>query len=269
MNPIGTFIPLEMQTVRAGIPQRVVLRPGIHIEEVRTVPGRLIRGHGDPTCTIHVKHYGPHRYLHASEHLCPHIRAPGGLISRHNPKQQETSVALQNVERDWDFLERHRELIFDNRRIKMCDAPWDKVWALAEDIWTFRRIIQKPGGNDFSKSCPWSHPVDSIIYGSWCLGGAYALIGLCATLGYAAREISIGGHSQAEVHFEGRWNFVESIARFPPSGGVNMVRDNFARIRLDPFNKRYGFCEQQRAAYWETTTLTSMSPANPSFAIRW
>jgi len=255
MDSIGTFIPLEAIAQRAGIDHRAVLRPSIHIEEVRTIPGDLIGGEGNPKLTVHLKDAGPRRFAHRSLHLCPHTQVPMKILTRTDPPRQEVSVALQDKDKDWDFLERHRDLVFDTKRIHYHDSTWDKVWALAEDIWTFRREIQKPGGNDFSKACPWSHPVDTLIYGSWCLGGAYALVGLCATIGVPAREISICGHSQAEAYIDGQWCFIESIPRFAKDGGTNMVRTPFAEIRLDPFHEKYAFATEQRQAYWETVYL--------------
>ena len=262
MSKIGQFVPLEATVQRCGLPHRVVFRPAIHVEEVRTVPGEPIAGRGNPKVTVHLKDAGDQRYAHRSRHLCPHTEWPVRIITRHDPAQQETSVALQDQQRDWDFLERHRDLVFDNKRVQMADPAWDKVWALAEDIWTFRREIQKPGGNDFSKSCPWSHPVDTLIYGSWCLGGAYALVGLCATLGLYARELAMWGHSAAEVWIDGQWCFVDSIARFPTLGGKNMVRASFAEIRLNPTDPQYGFCAEQQEFYWETCNLSFKLPDN-------
>lgn len=262
MSSLGTFEPLKIVMQRAGIPHEVVMRPAIHVEEIRTTPGDEIAGHGNPKTTVHQPDAGPKRYAHRSLHVCPHTWIPDRIITRDEPARQETSVVLQDQQRDWDFIERHRDLVFDNRQIRMDDAPWDKVHALAEDIWTFRRVIQKPGGNDFSRSCPWSHPVDSLIYGSWCLGAAYAIVALCATLGYRAREIAIRGHSQAEVHVNGRWRLIESISRFPENGGENMVADGFAQIRLDPFSDRYTFADEQRETYWETDRLSFSAPDN-------
>ena len=252
---VGDFVPLELTIQRAGIPQRVILRPSIHIEEIRTVPGEPIAGNGNAGTTVHMKGVPSERYAHRSGHLCPFSSVPGTILTRQEPPRQETSVTLQDQERDWDFLERHRDLVFDGRRIQMTDPAWDKVWALAEDIWTFRREIQKPGGNDFSRGCPWRHPVDTLVYGSWCLGGAYALVALCATLGLRARELSIWGHSVAEVHLDGQWCLVDSISRFPKNGGCNMVRASFAEVRLDPTNPKYGFCKEQQETYWESYNL--------------
>lgn len=261
---LGAFVPLEVDLDRAGFVHRAALSPTIHIEEIRIPAGQLIQGHGNPKVTVHQKDAGPQRFVHRSLHLCPQVSVamPYHVIRPDLPARQETSVALQDQQRDWDFLARHRDLVFDNKRIQMADSVWDKVHALAEDIWMFRREIQKPGGNDFSKSTPWSHPVDCLIYGSWCLGGAYALMGLCATMGIPARELSIFGHSIAEVWIDGRWCFVDSIGRFPKEGGTNMLRESFGQVRLDPFNPAYPFCPEQRETYWETDILSTMYPDN-------
>lgn len=260
---IGNFVPLVLTIQRAGIPQRVVMRPTIHIEEVRTAAGEKIPGQSvGPGGTCYVPGVPAERYAHESLHLCPHVSVPNVVLSRDNPPRQELSVSLQDQQREWDFLVRHRELVFDDRRIQMADSAWDKVFVLAEDIWTFRRDLQKPGGNDYSRTCPWSHPVDTLIYGSWCLGGAYALVALCATMGILAREVSICGHSVTEVHLGGQWCFVDSIQRFPKQGGCNMVRASWAEVRLDPANPKYGFIPDQQNVYWESFNLHTRGSEN-------
>lgn len=255
MIGIGNFVPLVCNIQRAGIDQRVVLHPSIFLEEIRTVAGEKIAGHGNPKLTVHNKLLPSERYAHRSLHLCPHVTVPRTLLTRDQPARQETSVTLQDQQRDWDFLERHRDLVFDTQGIRMADSTWDKVHALAEDIWTFRREIQKPGGNDFSRSCPWSHPVDTLVYGSWCLGGAYALVALCATIGVPARELSIWGHSIAEAWVGGQWCTIESISRFPKAGGTNMLPVGFAELRLEPFDPSRPLADEQRETYWETDML--------------
>ena len=253
MTTLGQFQPLRRTVRGTDYGERTaVLVPAIEIHEVRSSPGEAIPGSGNPKGPCHQPDRGPKRYRHRSRHLCPHTKLQMGMPTRHCPERQEVSVALQDQRKDWDFLERHRDLVFDNKRIQLSDSAWDKVHALAEDIWMFRRVIQKPGGNDFSRSCPWSHPVDTLIYGSWCLGGAYALVGLCATLGIPAREVGMFGHSGAEVWIDGQWCYVESIQRFPEAGGCNMTRASLAEIFLDPFRAEYGFCEEQRQVYWQT-----------------
>ncbi len=262
MNDQTHFHPIRQQLQRAGIPQSFMLCPSIHIDEIRSVAGDSIPGHGNSKLTVHLADAGPERYAHRSLHLCPHTAVPCGLPGRDEPARQEVSVALGDKDRDWDFIQRHVELIFDTKRIQMADAARDKVHALAEDLWRFRRVIQKPGGNDFSKSVPWSHPVDAIIYGSWCLGASYAMIAMCATLGITGRELALRGHSTSEVHLNGQWHFVESIQRFPENGGNNLPGAPFAEIRLNPFDTAYGFCEEQQEFYWETCSLQFTSPAN-------
>lgn len=255
--------PLNIETSLGGQGFAVTapVQPAIHLEEERTVDGEPIAGHGDATAPCHVASRGPGRWAHRSLHLCPHHPPDLAVISRRQPAQQEVSVALQDRERDWDFLERHRDLVFQARGIRLDSPLCDKVQALAEDIWTFRREIQKPGGNDFKRSIPWSHPVDTLIYGSWCLGGAYALIGLCATMGVPAREVSMYGHSGAEVWMEGRWCYVESIKRFGEHGR-NLHDRGFAELVLDPYRAEYGLCPEQQAMYWQTWVQRISNPAN-------
>lgn len=160
-------------------------------------------------------------------------------------------MALGDKHKDWDFLERHRDLVLDNKGFSLHTSVADKIEALAEDIWRFRRVIQKPGGNTFSQCIPWSHPVDTLIYGSWCLGGAFAFVALCATYGIQARHVSMWGHSAAEVHLGGRWRYVESIQRFGENGN-NLPSASFAEVVLDPLNPEYGFCPEQQCVYWQT-----------------
>lgn len=259
---IGSFQPLTIDQEFLYGRYQAHLSPSIHIDEVRTVRGEKISGTINPKAPCHDPEAGPHRYAHRSQHLCPHTALDYTAITPEFPDHQEPSVTLQDSSRDWHFLARHRDLVFDNKRIQLADSPWDKIRALAEDIWTFRRVIQKPGGNTFEHSTPWSHPVDSLMYGSWCLGGAYALIGLCATLGIRAREISLRGHSATEVWLNGKWCFVESIQRFAENGGTNMVDASFAEVRLAPTDPAYGFCAEQQQMYFQTRFLSSMCPNN-------
>lgn len=256
------FEPIVTERQCAGTRHEFILVPSIHIEEVRSVEGEEIAGKGNPDLTVHHPEDGPNRYAHRSTHLCPHTTVPDRLISPELPESQETSLTLQDRERDWDFLNRHAELIFDTRRIRSDDSPREKVEALAEDIWQYRRVIQKPGGNDFSQSEPWSHPVDAIMYGSWCLGAAYAFVALCATQGIKARHLALKGHSASEVHLDGRWHYVENIQRFPENGGNNFLDAPFAVVRLDPTNEKYGLCEEQQEFYWDTSFLSFDSPGD-------
>ncbi|MFW6367359.1 MAG: hypothetical protein ACOC0L_01705 [bacterium] len=225
--------------------------PSVTITEERTEPGEEIPGEGSAKAPCHQPHRGPKRYAHESLHICPHVSIPQTMSTRNIPAQQEVSVALQDQQKDWDFLERHRDLVLDNKGFSLHTCAADKLHALAEDIWQFRRQIQKPGGNTFSQSIPWSHPVDTLIYGSWCLGGAYAFVALCSTYGIQARHVSMWGHSAAEVHLGGRWRYVESIRRFGEQGN-NLPAAGFAEVVLDPANSQYGFCPEQQATYWQT-----------------
>jgi hypothetical protein len=225
--------------------------PVVSIAEERTEPGEPIPGQGNDKEPCHQACRGPNRYAHQSRHICPHTHIEQAMPMRDTPPRQEISVCMGDTAKEWDFLERHRDLVFDNKGFSMHTPVAEKVAALAEDIWLFRREIQKPGGNTFSQCIPWSHPVDTLVYGSWCLGGAYALIALCATIGVQARHVSMWGHSAAEVHLGGRWRYVESIHRFG-TGGNNLPDASFAEIILDPTNPDYGFSEAQSQVYWQT-----------------
>lgn len=252
---IGSFVPLE--TVHQGScwKRRMLFSPSIHVQEQRTVTGDLVAGKEFRTSNAQWQRLGPERWAHRSRHLCSFTTTPPPFVipTRDDPPDQPHFFPTQ--QQDWDFWCKHRDLVFQGKGLHPAAPMWERVHALAEDIWTFRFNIQKPGGNDFSRECPWSHPTPTLMYGSWCAGCAPALIALCATLGVPARVVQVLDHAMVEAWIDGAWCLIDNVTSLAKAGGNMMLRGGLAEVLLDPTNPQWGFTDEQKGKYWEKTFL--------------
>ncbi len=250
--------PLETIQQGSSFKRRIVFSPSIHLEETRTVPGAEIAGadlRPQDKQSPQWRRLGRQRYAHRSLHLCPHTTTPPPFVipTRDDPPDQPHFFPTQ--QQDWDFWCKHRDLVFQGKGIHPADPAWKRVQALAEDIWTFRFTIQKPGGNDFSRECPWSSPTATLIYGSWCAGCGPALVALCATIGVPARMVQIVDHMLVEAWLEGRWCLIDNVTDLAKSGGNMMLHASLADVLLDPTNPNWEFIDAQKGKYWEKTLM--------------
>lgn len=255
-DEVGTFVPLETAFQGATWTRRFVVTPAIHIDETRTTPGDPVGGRGRRKSDAKWKRLGTKRYAHRSAHLNSFSRAPDLVTpTRTDPPGQPHF--FKTLDQDWDLWERHRDLIFQEKGLHPADPAWDRVYALAEDLWTWRFTIQKPGGNDFSRECPWSHPTTTLLYGSWCAGCAPALMALCSTLFIPTRMVQVLDHAMTEIRLGGKWSLADnatSLVKADPESPM-MTRAGLAEILLDPVNPDYGLTPPQQEKYWEKTEL--------------
>ena len=252
-DALGVWTPIETIQQGSSFKRRIVLTPSIHLVETRTVDGEVIDGAHLRESNAQWQRLGPMRFAHQSRHVCPHTTTPPPFVipTRDDPPDQPHFFATQ--QQDWDFWVKHRDLVFQGKGIHPADPMWDRVHALAEDIWQFRFTIQKPGGNDFSRECPWSSPTATLIYGSWCAGCGPALIALCATIGAPARAVQVLDHMMVEVWMDGQWCLVDNVTSFASDGGAMMLHATLADVLLDPTNPQWGFIPAQQGKYWEKT----------------
>ena len=254
MSGDAAFRPLEAVFQGTTWCRAIALTPAIHIDETRTVRGESIAGgHLRQSTGAWVK-LGKERYAHRSQHLNPHARPPPlQTPTRHDPSWQPHF--FKTLDHDWDLWDKHRDLIFENKGLRPVAATWDKVLALAEDLWTFRFTIQNPGGNDFSRQCPMSHPTPTIMYGSWCAGCAPTLVALCATLFIPARMVQVFDHALAEVWIDGRWCLADNSTTMWKGTNEMMSRASLAEILLNPLDPARHFTDEQRGKFWEKTAM--------------
>jgi hypothetical protein len=253
------WLPLETIQQGSTFKRRVVLSPSIHLEETRKVEGRLIDGaqyRPEDKQKPEWKRLGRERYAHSSRHLCTQTTTPPPFVipTRNDPPDQPHFFANQQL--DWDFWEKHRDLVFQGAGIHPADPAWKRVHALAEDIWNFRFIIQKPGGNDFSREVPWSSPTATLIYGSWCAGCGPALVALCATIGVPARMVSVVDHMMVEAWLEDRWCLIDNATHLAKAGGNMMLKASLAEVLLNPTSDAWNFIDEQKGKYWEKPFMT-------------
>ncbi len=254
----GNWLPLETVQQGSSFKRRIVLSPSIHIEETRTSAGSEIAGaelRPKEGQSAQWQRLGRQRYAHHSLHVCPHTKTPPPFVipTRDDPPDQ--SHFFDTQQQDWRFWEKHRDLVFQGKGIHPADPIWDRVHALAEDIWTFRYTIQKPGGNNFSREMPWSHPTTALIYGSWCAGCAPALCALCATIGVPTRMVQIVDHMMVEAWLQDRWCLIDNVTDFAQAGGNMMLRGSLADVLLDPTREEWEFIDKQKGKYWEKTIM--------------
>lgn len=253
MDPLAPARPLAVTLQGRTFSRTVPVSPSISLLEQRTIEGDLIDGaqHNKPKEPWN--RLGEQRFAHRSRHVCPHAYDPDPwfIPTEDNPPDQPKFFPTQ--QQDWWFWRKHRDLIFQGKGIHPADAMWDRVHALAEDFWTYRFDIRKPGGNDFSREMPWNHPSLAIIYGSWCAGCAPALAALCSTIGAPTRTVQILDHAMVEVWIDGQWCVADNVIALAKEGGNMMVRATLAELLLEPTNPAWEFTPTQQGKYWQKT----------------
>ncbi len=253
MEGMSEAVPLETIHQGSTFKQRVVKIPSIHLQETRTVEGTVIEGKGNRESSAQWQRLGNERFAHRSRHLCTQTHTPTPFLipTPDDPPDQPHFFATQ--QQDWDLWKKHKDLVFQGKGLHPADPMWERVYALAEDIWTFRRVIQKPGGNDFSRECPWSSPTAALLYGSWCAGAGPLTTALCATLGVPARMVQVFDHMMTEVRVDGMWCLVDSAVKIHKAGGNMMLHASLADVLLEPTNPAWEFVQEQQETFWEKT----------------
>ena len=244
---------LEFQPVQQEIrgdhwSRQVFVRPAFHLEEITIAPAEEIPGY-PPEAEINPDWRGAprQRFRHRSLHRAPRGEMPGGFFQRGDARP--VSRTFGDCERDWDFIIQHRDKVLRGAGLGDSSPAIDKVRALAEDIWRCRRAIRQPG-LDLTQETPWSHPADTLCYGSWCVGAANAMVALCATLGISARTCGVFDHTMSEVLIDGKWIFVENASSWLETGGVSVFDTNWASVISSP-QRQPGCSVKQRMRYWE------------------
>ena len=231
--------------------------PSIYVDEVRKTPGEAIPGSELGDVDNQWQTLGPERYAHRSAHLNPHVEPmPWKTPTRDDPPDQPHFLKRQ--QHDWDLWEKHRDLVFERKQLQHVDSVWDRVAALAEDIYRYRFTIQQPGGNGNPKGGHWtpmSHPTPTIAYGSWCAGCAPTLVALCATMYVPARMVQILDHAMAEVLVGGQWCLADNSTNMWNGENEMFSRASLAEILLEPTSERFDFTDAQRYKFWQRTAM--------------
>lgn len=238
------------------IPWCVTLQysPSIYIDEVRKEAGSRIAGGELGDVENKWMGLGAERYAHGSGHLNPHAEPMAWATpTRDEPSDQPHFFKHQH--HDWDLWEKHRDLIFEGKGLGRSDSVWERVSALAEDMYRYRFTIQHPGGNPKGPWTPMSHPTPTIMYGSWCAGCAPTLVALCSTMYVPARMVQVLDHAMTEVLIEGRWCLADNSTNMWTGENEMFSRASLAEILLDPTSERFDFTDAQRYKFWQRTAM--------------
>ena len=237
------FVPVEKTFRGDGWSVSAAMQPAIHVEEFVARPGEPIPPSPPPAG---VSERPVERYRHRTRHLAPPRQTPQGFFTREQPRP--VSRTFGDVGRDWDFVVQHRDKVLAGAGVTAASSDRDKVHALAEDIWKFRRQIRQPGV-DLRTEEPWSHPADTLCYGSWCVGAGNAMVALCNTLRIPARLVGVNDHTMSEVWLDGAWRFVENAGTWLEGGGECLQERNWAQVIADPHGGGPGITDAQRYRY--------------------
>jgi len=253
-NPDDNLAPILVTTQHDPWRATLQFSPSIYIDEVRAEAGTPIAGGELGEVDNQWKRLGPARYAHRSAHLNPHVEPmPWWTPTRDEPADQPRFFKHQH--HDWDLWEKHRDLIFQTKGLRLIDPAWDRVAALAEDMYRYRFTIQHPGGNPKGPWTPMSHPTPTIIYGSWCAGCAPTLAALCSTMHIPARMVQILDHAMTEVLIDGRWCLADNSTNMWTGENEMFSRASLAEILLDPTSERFEFTDAQRYKFWQRTAM--------------
>jgi hypothetical protein len=258
-NPSSNWQPMTFDLDGSTWTRTLHIIPAITIDETRTVAGETIAGghlaNGvSPVWDI----LGPERYAHASAHVNPHAQPRHTPIpTRQTPTDQPHF--FRTIDHDWDFWEKHRDLVFERHGLDLDADPWEQVYRLGEDIWRWRFDIRAPGGRPTSggRWVPMSHPTPSLIYGSWCAGCSPALMALCATLGIRSRNVQVLDHAMTEVWLGDRWCLVDNSTNMLNDACDNemMSPAGLHDVLLDPMAPERNFTNAQRCKFWQRTAM--------------
>lgn len=103
-------------------------------------------------------------------------------------------------QRDWDILSEAVQQAYAVAGVSERSAPLDRIRALA--------VLQN---EHKAKVYPSRHPVDTLLYSSYCTGASNLFAALCMLAGFPVRTLNNAIHSMAEVWDGQRWLFVDNL----------------------------------------------------------
>lgn len=114
---------------------------------------------------------------------------------RYNPEDGKTAH-----QRDWDILAEAVDQAYAKVGVTRDSSALDRIQALVE-------LHNEHRG----KVYPSCHPVDTLLYSSFCVGAANLFAALCMVGGFPVRTLNNAIHSMAEVWDGNRWLFVDNL----------------------------------------------------------
>ncbi len=103
-------------------------------------------------------------------------------------------------QRDWDILSDAVQQAYLDAGVTEQSAPFERITALV--------LLQNKHKD---KVYPSRHPVDTLLYSSYCTGAANLFAALCMIAGFPARALNNAVHSMTEVWDGQRWLFVDNL----------------------------------------------------------
>lgn len=104
-------------------------------------------------------------------------------------------------QRDWDILAEAVQQAYADAGVSEKSPAFERLRALAA-------LQNKHKG---SPVYPSRHPVDTLLYQSYCTGAANLFAALCMIAGFPARTLNNAIHSMAEVWDGEAWRFVDNL----------------------------------------------------------
>ena len=151
-------------------------------------------------------------------------------------------------QRDWDILAEAVGQAYSDAGVTDASPVLDRIRALA-DLHNKHRGIVYP-------SC---HPVDTLLYSSFCVGAANLFAALCLIARFPCRTLNNAIHSMAEVWDGERWLFVDNLTPEQLSGLGNAPGSNAESLLL------YNYVQAMAGK----ATSADGSPLNPEFVKRY
>ena len=116
-------------------------------------------------------------------------------------------------QRDWDVIREAVDKTYHDADLTAESPAMDRIRALV-DLQNEHKAEVHPS----------RHPVDTLLYSSYCTGAANLFAALCVMAGFPARTLNNSIHSIAEVWTGERWLFVDNLTNgqldaFAPTPG--------------------------------------------------
>ncbi len=162
---------------------------------------------------------------------------------RYDPEDGKTAH-----QRDWDILAEAVDQAYAKAGVSDASSVIDRIQALVTLHNEHRSVVY-----------PSCHPVDTLLYSSFCVGAANLFAALSMIAGFPCRTLNNAIHSMAEVWDGQRWLFVDNLTSEQLAGLGNAQGRNAESLLL------YNYVQ----AMTGKATSADGSPLNPEFARRY
>ncbi|MHC4872054.1 MAG: hypothetical protein ACYTFY_09430, partial [Planctomycetota bacterium] len=177
---------------------------------------------------------GSKKYVFKNRHIDPRFHIEYKLPSKDSPRTQTPTEP--DPDKSWELLIKWRDIYLAEAGLTLESDSEEIAECLAESFLCDSHFKYKPMCETF-QSDPRSliHPIDGLLYKSWCVGCATAFAALAGSCGFPARNMGVGAHWVCEVQINGKWHFVENTCRHEQNRGLGaFFRSNHMEMCLDP-----------------------------------